>query len=180
MSEETNNMLMEDMLKEIDRQRSEISRLTAKLGKLATDNLKAQHDAAIENTRLRSELAKAREDTEKAREERNHVRVELQREENKEITRLTAEYAELKEVHENTVIGNFLDKDGKWEPMHEHYRQQRAELARLTAELAKAREAIGEAVKYLQEGKKRFAPNTTNSFVDEFIDFWKGGADGHE
>lgn len=26
-----------------------------------------------------------------------------------------------------------------------------------------------EAVKYLEEGKRRFAPHTTNSFVDEFI-----------
>ena len=57
-----------------------------------------------------------------------------------ELSRLTAEYAELKEVHENTVIGNFLDKDGKWEPMHEHYRQQRAEITRLTAELAKVKQ----------------------------------------
>jgi len=63
-----------------------------------------------------------------------------------ELTRLTAEYAELKEVHENTVIGNFLDKDGKWEPMHEHYRQQRAEITRLTAELAKARGAQKQAM----------------------------------
>ena len=75
----------------------QVKELTVKLGKLATDNLKAQHDAAIENTRLRSELAKAREDTEKAREERNHVRVDLQREENKEITRLTAELAKARE-----------------------------------------------------------------------------------
>jgi len=66
------------------------------------------------------------------------------------------------------------------EDMLKEIDRQRSEITRLTAELAKAREAIGEAVKYLQEGKKRFAPNTTNSFVDEFIDFWKGGADGQK
>ena len=57
MSEETNNMLMEDMLKEIDRQRSEITRLTAELA-----NVTAERDLAIKAIGpTERELAKARE-----------------------------------------------------------------------------------------------------------------------
>ena len=108
----------------------QVKELTAKLGKLATDNLKVQHDAAIENTRLRSELAKAREDAEKAREERNHVRVELQREENKEITHLTTENNRL---------------DVVWQKANDDLLDARLKIVELTYELAKAREAIESA-----------------------------------
>jgi len=39
----------------------------------------------------------------------------------------------------------------------------------LAQDLHEARLELQKAVKYLKEGKAKFAPNTTNSFVDEFI-----------
>lgn len=43
------------------------------------------------------------------------------------------------------------------------------EYAALQEENKRLREALEKAVAYLEEGKRKFTPHTTNSFVDDFI-----------
>ena len=55
-------------------------------------------------------------------------------------------------------VKNLCDEVLEWEVM------------RLQAENHRLTKLLDEAVKYLKQGKAQFAPNTTNSLVDTFID----------
>ena len=95
-----------------------------------------------------------------------------------ELTRLTAELAREKRIKCDSM--SCLRYVGEAVTLFYENGRLMDERDRLSKELAKAREAISEAVKYLQEGKARFAPDTTNSFVDEFIEKWNEAADGRK
>lgn len=49
------------------------------------------------------------------------------------------------------------------------YSASLADVMRLRAEADGLRDTVQEACRYLREGKERWAPNTTNSHVDEFL-----------
>ena len=40
-------------------------------------------------------------------------------------------------------------------------------------EITELKVALGTAIKYLKEGKKKFAKHTTNSLVDDFLEKWE-------
>lgn len=70
-------------------------------------------------------------------------------------------FALLKEMHER-----LLQAPSFWEGESDRLNK---ELCEKDVEIMKLKEELRLAVKYLKEGKAKFAPSTTNSFVDDFI-----------
>ena len=54
-----------------------------------------------------------------------------------------------------------------------HDNLHREQIEPLEAENAKLKKDLHDAVRYLKDGKRKYAPNTTNSDVDFFLDRFK-------
>lgn len=64
------------------------------------------------------------------------------------------------------LIGGYHDD---WCPNHHLHKESREEIETLKERIGEIETDLTLAIKYLKEAKARFAPSTTNSFVDDLI-----------
>lgn len=67
------------------------------------------------------------------------------------------------------ILDIFAEKDTTIDDLFSLACKYADEATKAESRVSELENELSTAVKYLKEGKKRFAPNTTNSHVDEFL-----------